>query len=58
MFLHTILKYFAKRPVLTFIESDRLTTQRIYWVTNTTNLHISGTNGDKDFKFEAYYREK
>ena len=38
MFLDTILKYFIKD----------------LWVTNTINLYISGTNHDRDSKFEAY----
>ena len=42
MFFLTILK----RSVLAYIESD-------HWVTNTISLHISGTNCDRDVKFEA-----
>ena len=46
----TILKHPVKCSVLTYIEGDRLT--------NTINLHISGTYCDRDFKFEANWREK
>ena len=46
----TILKHSANYSVCTFIESDRLT--------NTINLHNSGTNFARDFTFEAHEREK
>ena len=47
MFLDTILKHSVKHFLLNIIESD-------HWVTSTINLHISGINCDRDFKFEVH----